>query len=189
MTNPNIVVNPERISLTKKQLLWHYSVPFFFLIVPLANLWSIIQHYVFDDYKGVVEPKDLLLISVIFIFVAILLFFLQRNRLKFKEFRTYFTDSSFDKALSKTSGDLKWIVLEKKRNYVRAYRDWSWSGSWGELITIKKDKGRVLINSICNPDAMFISAISYGWNKKNVRTFIDNLSSQSEEGDMIPDNG
>ncbi|WP_143053995.1 hypothetical protein [Parapedobacter koreensis] len=142
------------------------------------------EYYVLDSYNGVLEAKELFLITFGFVILAGAFFLLQRNRLKFREFDLSYTSDAFDRALKKTSEELKWKIIEKQKGYVRAYRDWERSASWGELITIKRGDGRVLINSICNPEAMFISAISYGWNKKNIRTFIGNLSSQSANADV-----
>lgn len=185
-SSKTVSVNEDkRITLSKKQLLWHYSVAFFFLIVPLANVWSLVEYYFLDSYNGVLEARDLFLISLGFVFFALAFFFLQRSRLKFKTFYLSYTNEAFDRALKKTSEELKWKIIEKRKGYVRAYRDWDWSASWGELITIKRENGRILINSICNPEAVFISAVSYGWNKKNIRTFIDNLSNQSSDANVI----
>jgi hypothetical protein len=43
------------------------------------------------------------------------------------------------------------------------------------MVTIIKDKDRLLINSICDPDHMS-SIASYGWNQKNIKIFQKNLS-------------
>jgi hypothetical protein len=43
------------------------------------------------------------------------------------------------------------------------------------MVTIIKDKDCLLLNSICNPDSMS-SVASYGWNRKNIRTFLKNLT-------------
>jgi len=43
------------------------------------------------------------------------------------------------------------------------------------MVTIIRDPDRLLINSICDPDNIS-SVASYGWNRKNSRTFLKNFS-------------
>lgn len=175
----------EEIKLSFIQLCWHYSVVPFLLITPLLFSWDLLNYYVLRKYDGVREPSELMTISLFFIALSILFYFIQKRRLRFREFNTHYTKDAFDKALKKTAEELKWKIIEKRKGYVRAYRNWDGSASWGELITIKQDNGRILINSICNPEAILVSVISYGWNRKNVRTFIDNLSNQSTNADTV----
>ena len=178
----------EKVKLSFVQLCWHYSVVPFLLITPLLFSWDLLNYYVLRKYDGVREPSELMTISLFFIALSILFYFIQKRRLRFSEFNIRYTKDAFDKALKKTAEELKWKIIEKRKGYVRAYRNWDGSASWGELITIKHDNGRILVNSICNPEAIFISVISYGWNKKNVRTFIDNLSNQSTYFDKVSAN-
>lgn len=175
----------EKIKLSFVQLCWHYSVVPFLLITPLSFSWDLLSYYVLRKYDGVREPSELMTISLFFIALSILFYFIQKRRLRFSEFNIHYTKDAFDKALKKTVEELKWKIIEKRKGYVRACRNWDGSASWGELITIKQDNGRILINSICNPEAILISVISYGWNRKNVRTFIGNLSKQAESWDGI----
>ena len=44
-----------------------------------------------------------------------------------------------------------------------------------KIIARAKNGNELLINSICDPDHMS-SVASYGWNRKNIKTFIKNLS-------------
>lgn len=175
----------EKVKLSFVQLCWHYSVVPFLLITPLLFSWDLLNYYVLRKYDGVREPSELMTISLFFIALSILFYFIQKRRLRFSEFNIHYTKDAFDKALKKTSEELKWKIIEKRKCYVRAYRNWDGSASWGELITIKQENGRIFINSICNPEAILISVISYGWNRKNVRTFIDNLSNQSTFADKV----
>jgi hypothetical protein len=43
------------------------------------------------------------------------------------------------------------------------------------MITIIRLKDGLLINSICDPDKRS-SVVSFGWNRKNIRTFLKNLN-------------
>lgn len=57
-----------------------------------------------------------------------------------------------------------------------------WKGSWSELITVKFESDRVLINSICDPDR-YPSVASWGQNRKNVsllaKAFTDDIAQPS----------
>lgn len=170
----------KRIGLSKSQLFWHYSIVPFLLIVPILTTWNLIEYYVLGTYEGVRTPKELLTSgSYLFLIPAFILYFIQRARLRLKEYRIPNTNESFKGALEKTARELGWEVEDNKNEYVRLHRKWNWSASWGELITIIRDGDRILINSICDPDAFFISVVSYGWNKKNVKTFLGNLKEKS----------
>lgn len=174
----------DRVQLTKQQLFWHFSVVPFLLILPVAILIDIIRIYFDDTYKPVPTEEELLWIAVIFIGLALISFFAQRARLRFIVFEIQYNDGQFENALKMTCENLGWTILTMRKSYVRASRRWNWSSSWGELITIKRKKGKILINSICDPDAI-PSVISYGWNRHNVKTFIGNLKKQSETGSEI----
>lgn len=172
--------NPaNRVQLTKRQLFWHFSVIPLLLVPPLTILIDIVRMYLDDTYKPIPTNGELLWIALIFVGLALISFFVQRARLGFKVFDIQYNDEQFENALKMTCENLEWKVLTKRKSYVRASRRWNWSASWGELITIKRKKGKILINSICDPDAI-PSVISYGWNKHNIKTFVSNLKKQSE---------
>ena len=46
--------------------------------------------------------------------------------------------------------------------------------SWGEQVTVLFDNGRVLVNSICDPDKKS-SVTSFGRNKRHVRAIVDKV--------------
>ncbi|MFC3197736.1 hypothetical protein ACFOET_08940 [Parapedobacter deserti] len=169
----------DRIQLTKRQLFWHFSVVPLLLVPPIVILIDFVSMYLDDTYKTVPTKAELLWSAMIFIGLALISFFAQRARLRFKVFEIQYNDGQFENALKMTCENLKWRILIKRKSYVRAGRYWNWSLSWGELITIKRKKGKILINSICDPDAI-PSVISYGWNRHNVKTFMSNLKKQSE---------
>lgn len=181
MTNLNEMIKEKRVKLSKAETFWHYSIVPFLLIVPLITTWSLIQYYLLDTYTGVREPNELVA-GYYFVIPAFIMLFIQRNRLKFKVLMVRgVSQEMFDEAIEMTSEALGWQIETFSKNYIRAYRPWSWSGSWGELITIIRDRDKILVNSICNPNAIFMSIASYGWNKKNVRTFINNLKAVNEK--------
>jgi hypothetical protein len=68
---------------------------------------------------------------------------------------------------------LDWSIRNNNKNIFRAVSNNS-GFSWGELVTIKKSKNKLLLNSICDPDER-PSFFSFGQNRKNILTFLKHL--------------
>ena len=166
-----------RLKLTFSQTVDHYFIVVFLLIVPGMTAHSLYQMYVTETYDGVRPASELLTASVPFLILAIAFCFIQRNALKFKKIGLNCTDEQFQAAIKRTVKELKWQVEINDKDLFRAYRHWNWTASWGEMITIIKDNGGLYINSICDPNS--VSAVtSWGWNKRNVKTFWTNLTEE-----------
>ncbi|MGM1056728.1 MAG: hypothetical protein ACQEWG_12640 [Bacteroidota bacterium] len=167
------MIRTKTLKLSKENLFWHYSVVPFVLIVPILSVWSLVEFYIFKTYDGVRKP-EFGTFEFICVIAAIFFFFIQSRRLRFKEIDISTDNDGFNLALEKTAKELEWKIDSYSDNFVRAHRDWNWTGSWGEMITIIREKDRLLINSICEPSS-FSSVSSWGWNRKNVQTFVSNL--------------
>ncbi len=153
----------------------HYFIVIFVLLIPTFSLVSVFEIYVTNTYDGVRPASELLGFSLPWLIPAAFLFYIQRNQLKFKKIYTLYSDDEFKEAIKRTVEELGWIVERNNKTYVRAHRPWNWTGSWGEMITIIKLKDGLLINSIGDPGA-WGSGFAYGWNRKNIRVFLRNLS-------------
>ena len=174
----NIKMKKDRIPITKKtkrlkltffEALAHYLSIIIFFGFAFIPLWTLSKK---TYTEGGWTEEGLIIFSLIFLLLAILLFFVQYRRLKFKEFNVTFTDKQFKEAVDRTVNELKWLIEQNNENFLRAYRPFNnWSASWGEKITIIKGKDRLLMNSICDPEV-----ISWGWNRRNIKTFLKNLS-------------
>jgi|LakMenEpi03Aug12_release.lakeMendotaPanAssembly.Ray.scaffolds.fasta_scaffold105290_3 hypothetical protein len=165
----------KRLKLTTIQTLTHYGIVLLLLFIVCLTGLSLIEIYITNTYTGVQTADELLKSSLPFLLLAILFAFIQYRRLKFKEVNVTFTDEQFHEAVERTAKDLKWRIDKNNKTFFRAYRPWNWSGSWGEMVTIIKDKDHLLVNSICNPKSMS-SVASYGWNRINIQAFLKNLT-------------
>ena len=168
MTSVDIAKMKEikTLRLNKGQLFAHYAIVPFLLIVPLFTTYSLFQFYVTKNYTGVRPPHELI-DGYVFLIPAIAFYFIQKRRLRFTEISIPVESDTFKKAVEQTAEKLNWTIKNKTNGYVVAVRQggiWT-GGSWGEMITIIKDKDRILINSICDPDNI-VSVASFGWNKK-----------------------
>jgi hypothetical protein len=170
-----IMKNNKRLKLTTIQTLTHYGIVLFLLFIVSLTGWSLIEIYLTDTYTGVRTADEIIKTSLPFLALAIIFAVIQYRRLNFIEIRVSHSDEQFQEAIDRTIKDLEWRVERNNKTFFRAVRPWNWTGSWGEMVTIIRDKDRVLINSICDPDHMS-SVASYGWNRKNIKTFLKNFS-------------
>jgi len=168
------MIEKERIKLTVMQAVGHYFVVFLLLLVCGLTAYSLFEIYVTKTYTGVPTSNELIRTSLPFFIGAIIFYFIQRARLNFYELTIKHSEEEFEEALRRTAAELEWEIEVHQKKYVRAIRNSNWTGSWGEMITIIKDGDRLLLNSICDPDKM-TSVASFGWNKKNLKTFSSNL--------------
>ena len=163
--------------MTRGQLFRHYAIVPFLLIAPIMTTYSLIQIYVTKTYTGVRTADELMLTGYPWLIPALLFYFIQKRRLKFTVINISIDKEKFHKASELTADKLGWTIQHISTDSVIAVRQGGFlSGSWGELITIIRDSDKVLINSICDPDNI-VSVASYGWNKKNVRTYKATLES------------
>ncbi len=168
----------ETLKLPKWQLFGHYAIVPFLLILPIMTTYSLFQIYVTKNYTGVRTADELMLTGYPWLIPALALYFIQKRRLRFTVINVSVNEEKFHKAVELVADTLAWTIQHSSTDSVIAVRKGGFSsGSWGELITIVRDSDKVLINSICDPDNI-VSVASYGWNKKNVRTFKATLESQ-----------
>ena len=165
----------QRLKLSFWQTVSHYFVVVFILLIPIFTLISVFEIYVTKTYDGVRSAEELLRFSLPWIIPAIAFFFIQRFQLRFKKVTIDYTDEEFKEAVERTAKELEWTIEKNKKTYLRANGPWNWTGSWGEMITIIRLKDGLLTNSICDPDK-WSSVASFGWNRRNIRTFIKNLN-------------
>ncbi len=171
----NKMIKTKRLELSFWQKVNHYSIIGFFLLFPLYSLITLLEIYITNTYDGVRTADEILRVSLPWIIPAIVFYFIQKERLQLKKIVIDYTDEEFKEAVSRTKKELEWDIEKNNKSHLVAHRPWNWTGSWGELITIIKLKDGILINSICDPDK-WGSVISYGWNRKNIRTFLRHLT-------------
>jgi hypothetical protein len=170
----DIMKQTKRLKLSRWQTLGHLFIVIFILFIPGLTLFSLFEIYVTDTYDGVRTADELISTTWPWIILAIVFYFIQKRRLRFREVKVEYTDQEFKDAIQRTAKAYEWQIELNNKKVFRAYRPWNWTGSWGEMITIIKDKDRLFLNSICDPNKMS-SVASFGWNKRNIDTFLKNL--------------
>jgi|APTNR8051073442_1049403.scaffolds.fasta_scaffold00005_140 hypothetical protein len=163
----------KKIELKGEHLFTHYAFLVLLLISPILNLFYIVE-ILTGTYDGKRTLEEHLTTSLPFLILAILFYLRQRQRLNYKEFKIDHSDEEIQDALTLTADQLNWTIQINKKGYIKAHRDGGSIDWWGEMITIKYDNNFIFINSISDPNAK-PTVSSFGWDKKNVRTFIGNL--------------
>lgn len=165
----------KRMKLTPAHTLDHYLIVLFLLIPFQFPAWSLIEIAVTGTYSGRQTTEEIASVALIFLVCIFFSFLVQYRRLLFKKITLTYSDEQFQEAVERTVKDLKWHIDLNNEAFFRAHRSWDWSSSWGEMVTIIKGKNFLLVNSICNPDARS-SITSWGWNRKNIHTFLEHLT-------------
>jgi len=170
----DIMKQTKRLKLSRWQTLDHFFIVLFILFIPGLTLYSLFEIYVTETYEGVRTTDELIVTAWPWIIPAVAFYFIQKRRLRFREVKVECSDQEFQEAIERTAKEYEWQIELNDNNIFRAYRPWNWTGSWGEMVTIIKDKDRLYLNSICDPNKMS-SVASFGWNKRNIDTFLKNL--------------
>jgi hypothetical protein len=170
----NIMKQTKRLKLSRWQTLDHFFIVIFILLIPGFTVISLFEIYITDTYDGARSADELISIAWPWIIPAIAFYFIQKRRLRFREVNVDYSNQVFQEAMERTAKEYEWKIELNNKNVFRAYRPSNWTSSWGEMITIIKDKDRLFLNSICDPDKMS-SVASFGWNKRNIDTFLKNL--------------
>ena len=143
---------------------------------------DVFKYYVTHTYRGVRTIGEMATWNYWPLLFAIVFYFVQKKRLKFKVINIRVNTDTFIQIAQETAKELEWEILERKSNLLVAKSGFNWK-SWGELITIIKDKDRILFNSICDPDNR-PSVASWGINKVNFKTFEQNIRLKAPNGGL-----
>jgi hypothetical protein len=163
MLNKNqieIIKKSKRLKLNKgSYVLKHYYIA---LIPLLFALFLILD-----------EPQRIESVVVwILIVLSLFFFFIQRNKLNFKEFNANCSFDDLREAFRRTSSELNWQTKSNNNEFLSA--TFSDPFHHQNIITIIPLKKGFLINSISDPREPVVPLIKT-WDKENIRTFVKHL--------------
>ena len=173
MTNEQIQdsINTGFLTLTFKEKLTHYSIVYMSILLGVFFLGYTLYLNLFSGK----EIDKTILIPVTAISIGIIFYFIQKYRLKFKVIDSNLDNFTIKTLLRETCRELKWTKEFENDNVVVARTHPStFSGSWGEQITIILNGHKILINSICDTKKQD-SLISAGRNSKNIDVIIKRI--------------
>ncbi|WP_431106806.1 hypothetical protein [Winogradskyella poriferorum] len=155
----------------------HYGIVGFCFIIPLTFTFLHLKDYFSHTPKPIKSGE--IWFFIIPTLIGILFFYLQKNRLKFKEVNTNLNKSELNKIIEKVAEELEWhLHFSNSKAIVAKTHPGFLSGSWGEQITILFDNRKVLVNSICDPEKKS-SVVSMGRNKQNENKLIEEIKKAS----------
>lgn len=110
----------------------------------------------------------------VFLLASYFTFKSQQEKLKLTSFLTDVSKGENYTLTKKTLEALQWIIKEDTYDFIEAYNPHRDMRTWGnEMISIVLLDDHILLNSICNLDAMNQSGFSFGKNKQNIDKFIE----------------
>ncbi len=165
------------LKLTISQKEGHYGIVIAFLIVPTVFLFFLIKNLITNELDKI--RPELLIIGTIASGLGFLAYRFQRKRLRFVTVETKLNRDQLMKIIELTGKELKWapFYIDDKVIIAKTFPR-VWSGSWGEQITIMFDSGKILINSICDPNKMS-SVFSNGRNSRNISSLVERVKAAS----------
>lgn len=169
----------SRLKLSLSQRITHYSMVFLFMIPNIFSIFMIVED-ILGLYKRKADVESWYSSFAFFSIIALLLYIIQYRRLNFKRFEIYFTENQFKEAVRRTAKVLEWKIMKNNKKMLQASRDDMFSSLLGELITIEKRDGYILINSICDPNK-WSNIFSIKRNRENVCIFLKNLNDAKNE--------
>jgi hypothetical protein len=156
----------------------HWSPIFFLMLAPMVILISIAVSIISQHSYHFSEPE--LQIIIIPSVLSLLIYLLQKRRLKFKMIKTTLSQPEILKIIKQVSTDLNWIPDTHSANtYIATTNPGFFSGSWGEQITILFHGNQIFVNSVCNPEDR-PSLVSFGRNRNNIETLFTRITETNQ---------
>ena len=164
------------MKLTPWQNLSHYGIVFYFLVMPVLFLFLYLKDYL--SYGHVHLKGGILYMGFGSLFLSFLFYYLQKRKLRFKVVETKLEFDVLRKIILDAGKNDDWTIkIDNRSVVVFKTHPGFLSGSWGEQVTVLFSDKKVLINSICDLDKR-PSVISYGGNRRNVRTLVNAITSR-----------
>lgn len=168
-------IESGELQLPSWQKKTHYEVVWWSFAIAVFFPLMILFYQLYDSAR--IKNYGVLWLSPIFIFVGVILYFIQKNRLKLTSIKTNISREEFDKIIENISDKYGWEIHINSLSEIIAKTPFSGS-SWGEQVTVIFNGNNLLVNSICDPDKRS-SVVSCGRNKQNIRLIIKRINRYS----------
>jgi hypothetical protein len=166
----SITKKTYRLKLTFLEFFLFYSFGIAPLAISFIPLLGIINMLSIGNELSEIIP--FIILWLLFFLPAVTVFLFQYRNMEFKEFKATISNEQFQEAIDLTASELNWHIIYNDNDYFRARRRiWGIIKRWDIEITIIKGEKCLLINSVAH-----CGLPSFGWNDKNIKTFLKNLS-------------
>ncbi|EJF10149.1 hypothetical protein [Pontibacter sp. BAB1700] len=166
-------IRTEKLQLSLWDSISHYWLAILLICISLPFLYFNMGCALRGDCGPI--PTPILLFMTVPSTLGIAVLWLQSRRLRFVSVESELTRDELIAIVAETGREQNWTLHTKGDNFIVAKTHPSiFSGSWGEHVTALFEDGRVLINSICDPDKKS-SVTSMGRNKRNEKALIERI--------------
>jgi hypothetical protein len=146
-------------------------------LLKLTALIPLVLFFVFIIKNGTDKLGTLIIVCTVMTSVFLLASYLtyksQQSKLKLISFDTCMSQSDNYAMAKKTLDTLQWKVTDDTSDFIEAYNPHRDIRTWGnEMFSIVLMDKQILLNSICNLDAMNQVGFSFGKNRQNIHKFI-----------------
>ena len=180
----------RKVKLKPLDTLIHYSLAIYFGLPVLIFVGhSILGQLGLFGIKSSFDMSVALILGGLFAGVSLLIYSIQRNKLRFQFIPTSTDIEESRKLIKEIAKGQKWAIRSFKENmYTIKTNPGFVNESWGQHITIQLVKGGVLVNSIFDPNKGSW-LITFGSNQKNIdniKRTIEGIAS-SQRNDWLMD--
>ena len=166
-------IRTGKLQLSLWDKISHYWLAILLFCISSPFLYGSMKNVLDGDYTSIPTPIIWLMVVPLTLGFAVL--WIQSRKLRFTSVETQLTRDELTGIVAETGREQNWTLYTKGNNYIVAKTHPSiLSGSWGEQVTFLFEDGRVLVNSICDPDKKS-SVTSMGRNSRNERTLIEKV--------------
>ncbi|MEX6690073.1 hypothetical protein QTN47_21370 [Danxiaibacter flavus] len=146
--------------------------------IKLTALIPAVLFLVFILKGGITRLGTLVIVCTVmtlsFLLASYLIYWRQQTKLKLISFDTSMSQSDNYAFVKKTLYALQWTMAQDTSNFIEAYNPHRDIRTWGnEMVSVVILDSQILLNSICNLDAMNQIMFTFGKNRQNVNKFIE----------------
>lgn len=168
-------IKKGELQLDCRETFNHFSIVLYSFAFSIFIPMMVLFYELYDPTSN--KNYGVIWFSLLFVIVGLILYFIQKKRLKLTSIRANISRNEFDEIIRKICEKYGWQISTNKLSLIVAKTPFSGS-SWGEQVTIIFDENNLLINSICDPDKQ-TSVVSYGKNSQNVRLLVKRINKSS----------
>jgi len=154
------------LKLTKWQLFTHYFLSLLPLSMAIYNFYVAFRIKYSEGYEVARTEKEIILVALVWLSLAILVFIIKKRRLRFKKIAISLTENQFKHGMAQVSEKEKWRLGNNTKHFATFYNGSWWT--WGLKMTVLRFDDYLLINSICDSDRKTSISI-FNENERNVK--------------------